>query len=229
MERDFLNNTDRPEKKLFCEDEEEHGSLSPTDLKALAEVLRQRWDAEPISTASAVRLSVLLTDTGNYMQAKEVLGSLQQRHLGITYATNPEIRLQLADKHLELADIYLIVERYDTAAMHFHEALSLVPAHQQAAESYGRCLLMQEKYQECKDLLAPWVAQHPQHFDIYVLLGQAHLGLEDFGEARALFLEAHTEGERLCKDRANLLLKVADHMCALKKTPSHLPTGHLHE
>lgn len=189
-------------------------------LKCRADHLIEMWNEDPISTRYALKLSVLMAETGNYQDSKKIIDRLGEMHLGISYANNPELRAKISSYHRELGCLYASCERTDSAAIHFQESLKLTPSSEESCQAYGQMLYQHGRYQECIGLMKAWIDQHPHHYECLMILGSAYLGASEYNEAKHTFLEVLAEAEGGLAKRASIMLATADHLVSKRMTGS---------
>lgn len=96
-------------------------------LKPSIDELKRSLALDPRHTDSAICLSVLLNDIGQYEEAKKVFELANQSVVHKRQGEDIGIDRKFAVKHLELADLYFRYRRYDQAIEEYSKAALLDP------------------------------------------------------------------------------------------------------
>jgi tetratricopeptide (TPR) repeat protein len=92
--------------------------------KAIA-TFKRALEIEPTYTDAAVGLSIILNDIGRYEDARKIFEDAKTLLDQKKQSASPDVNESFADKHAELADMYLQYKRYDESAEQYLKAVSL--------------------------------------------------------------------------------------------------------
>ena len=94
-------------------------------FKKAIKTFRRALEIDPAYTDASVGLSIILNDLGKYDEGKEVFEAAQ-RELGRQKTlSDPYINERLAQKHVELGDMYNQYKRFNEALDQYYKALNL--------------------------------------------------------------------------------------------------------
>ncbi len=165
----------------------------------------------PEHTDSAISLSVLYNDIGQYEEARKVFEKANERvkskGRGTGLIEDKHINKKFALKHLEIADLYLSYNRYDEALFEYNKVVALdgenLEARIKIAKVYAKKGFIAKAIEELKILKN----EEPNYYPARIALGVIHYG-------NGNVLEAQTEWEKvILKDpfhqEANMYLNLS--------------------
>ena len=158
-------------------------------IKAFNKVL----SLDPNHTDASISLSVLYNDIGHYEEAKKIFDQANERvksGAAETLMEDLHINKKFANKHYELAEMYLTYNRYDEALFEYNKTTALDPsnldARMKVAKVYAKKNFMTKSFDELKKLKN----EHPNF-----LPGRVSLGILYYGQGK--ILEAQAEWEKV--------------------------------
>ena len=86
---------------------------------------KKALEIDPGYTDAAVGLSIILNDIGRYDDAKKIFDDAKAMLDSKKQASTPDVNERFADRHAELADMYLQYKRFDECAEQYLKAISL--------------------------------------------------------------------------------------------------------
>ncbi len=154
-------------------------------IKAFTKVLT----LNPEHTDSAISLSVLYNDIGQYEEARKVFEKANERvkskGAGAGLMEDTHINKKFSSKHFELADLYLSYNRYDEALFEFNKVVALDPTNLEAkikiAKVYAKKGFIAKAIEELRTLKN----EEPNYAPARIALGVIHYGNGNVLEAQA--------------------------------------------
>lgn len=154
-------------------------------IKAFTKVLT----LNPEHTDSAISLSVLYNDIGQYEEARKVFEKANDRvkskGKGAGLMEDAHINKKFSSKHFELADLYLSYNRYDEALFEFNKVVALDPTNLEAkikiAKVYAKKGFIAKAIEELRTLKN----EEPNYAPARIALGVIHYGNGNVLEAQA--------------------------------------------
>ncbi len=154
-------------------------------IKAFTKVLT----LNPEHTDSAISLSVLYNDIGQYEEARKVFEKANERvkskGAGTGLMEDTHINKKYSSKHFELADLYLSYNRYDEALFEFNKVVALDPTNLEAkikiAKVYAKKGFIAKAIEELRTLKN----EEPNYAPARIALGVIHYGNGNVLEAQA--------------------------------------------
>ncbi len=154
-------------------------------IKAFTKVLT----LNPEHTDSAISLSVLYNDIGQYEEARKVFEKANERvkskGSGAGLMEDAHINKKFSSKHFELADLYLSYNRYDEALFEFNKVVALDPINLEAkikiAKVYAKKGFIAKAIEELRTLKN----EEPNYAPARIALGVIHYGNGNVLEAQA--------------------------------------------
>lgn len=154
-------------------------------IKAFTKVLT----LNPEHTDSAISLSVLYNDIGQYEEARKVFEKANERvkskGAGTGLMEDTHINKKFSSKHFELADLYLSYNRYDEALFEFNKVVALDPTNLEAkikiAKVYAKKGFIAKAIEELRTLKN----EEPNYAPARIALGVIHYGNGNVLEAQA--------------------------------------------
>ena len=89
------------------------------------QAFKRALEINPGYTDASVGLSIIYNDLGKYDEGKAVFEDAQKRLAQKRHQVDPYIEERLANKHLELGDLYFQYQRYDEALEQYYKAVNL--------------------------------------------------------------------------------------------------------
>jgi tetratricopeptide (TPR) repeat protein len=154
-------------------------------IKAFTKVLT----LNPEHTDSAISLSVLYNDIGQYEEARKVFDKANERvkskGAGAGLMEDAHINKKFSSKHFELADLYLSYNRYDEALFEFNKVVALDSSNLEAkikiAKVYAKKGFIAKAIEELRILKN----EEPNYAPARIALGVIHYGNGNVLEAQA--------------------------------------------
>lgn len=154
-------------------------------IKAFTKVLT----LNPEHTDSAISLSVLYNDIGQYEEARKVFDKANERvkskGAGAGLMEDAHINKKFSSKHFELADLYLSYNRYDEALFEFNKVVALDSSNLEAkikiAKVYAKKGFIAKAIEELRTLKN----EEPNYAPARIALGVIHYGNGNVLEAQA--------------------------------------------
>ncbi|MBT6326831.1 MAG: tetratricopeptide repeat protein [Bdellovibrionales bacterium] len=165
-------------------------------IKAFNKVLT----LEPSHTDAAISLSVLYNDIGKYEEAQKVFEVANERvraNEGDAPMSDNHINKKFSIKHFELAEMYMVYNRYDDALFEYNKAMALdtenLESRVKVAKVYAKKGFLAKALSELRTLKN----EHPSYMPARISLGILHYG-------NGNIIEAQTEWKKvLSKDPGN--------------------------
>ena len=157
-------------------------------IKAFKKVL----ELNPSHTDASIALSVLYNDIGHYGEGQKIFDKAKERikSSGPSRPEDVHINKKFALKHYELADFYLVYDRYDEALFEYNKAVALDPENLElrvkVAKVYAKKGFVSKAFEELRKLRN----EHPSYFPARIALGILHYG-------KGNILQAQTEWENV--------------------------------
>ena len=126
---------------------------------------------QPGFTDASIGLSVLLNDLGRYDQARRVFERAQQVLAEPEEIASEKVQRRMADKHVEVGEMYFQHSWYKDAAVQFKKALALWPGRVSVFSLLARSYFRMQNLTEAADVLAECLLAHPDCVDARVYLG----------------------------------------------------------
>lgn len=100
------------------------------DINKAIRAFKRVLELDPDHTDAAVSLSVLYNDIGQYDKAKVIFDKLNNKvkRTGQSQAVeDPHVNKKFSSKHHELADMYMLYNRFDESLFEYRKAIGLDP------------------------------------------------------------------------------------------------------
>lgn len=147
-------------------------------IKAFKKVLNY----DPAHTDASISLSVIYNDIGYYDEAKKVFDVANERVRGKSGqgVQDNHINKKFADKHFELAELYLTYNRFDEALFEYNKVIALDPdfldAKVKIAKVYAKKGFLNKAVEELRRLKNECPSYLPAKIALGVLYyGQGHI------------------------------------------------------
>jgi predicted TPR repeat methyltransferase len=98
----------------------------------------------------------------------------------------------LPDRHSNLGNVLLELDRYDEAEQAYRQAIALDPGHANAHNNLGALLRARGRSEEARDAFEQAIASNPSQADAYSNLGNLYSGLGQPAQALACYCKAIT-------------------------------------
>jgi tetratricopeptide (TPR) repeat protein len=128
-------------------------------------------EIDPSYTDASVGLSIILNDIGRYDEAKEVFLTAQQRLDESKKQGDPFIEQKISQKHMELGDLYLQIERIEEALEQFLKAKKLMSRPGDVILKVAECFMKMNKLARAVQELQIYLREYPQDVSARVRLG----------------------------------------------------------
>ena len=126
---------------------------------------------DPHCVDASISLSVLYNDLGHYEEGgfifNRALRSVENHDKG----ADPYLNEKLAQKHMELAELYMKYLRFEEAELQARQVLSLKSDYCEASLCLAQALFKQDKKQEALKILKDLKKDHPKFLDGRIALG----------------------------------------------------------
>lgn len=167
-------------------------------IKAFQKVL----EINPENTDSAISLSVLYNDIGQYEEARKVFENANERVRGKAKTNSVliddrHINKKFSSKHFELAELYMSYHRFDEALFEYNKSIALDQENLEARIKVAKCYAKKGFLQKAIDELRTLKNEQPHYAPARIALGVLHYG-------NGSVIEAQSEWEKvLLKDPTN--------------------------
>lgn len=120
---------------------------------------------DPDFTDSAISLSVIYNDTGHYDEARKIFEKAEKTAKANAGHSSNSVVLDraIAQKHLELGDLYKRIQRFDAAANEYMKAARLDPKNLEARVNLAKTLAQRGQTKLAKIELEKLVQEYPTH------------------------------------------------------------------
>ena len=121
---------------------------------------------DPNFTDSAISLSVIYNDTGHYKEAQEVFEQAEHslhENMGVSASNSVVLDKELAQKHLELGNLYRRLQRFDSAAHEYLKATRLDPRNISPRINLAKTLAQRGQTKLAQKELENIIAENPYH------------------------------------------------------------------
>jgi len=143
-------------------------------------LFQRALEIDPGHTDSSVGLSILLNDLGRYDEAKQVYENAQAQLANEGAKNNPYLNERLANKHIEIGELYFQSKNYAEAIKHFEQALPSL------GRDRTRTLDVKMKIVECQhknagaqrafEMLVEVIRENPDFVPARIKLGLLYYG-----------------------------------------------------
>lgn len=158
-------------------------------IKAFNKVLA----LDPNHTDASISLSVLYNDIGHYEDAKKVFEKASERVKQapiVGCVEDQHVNIKFANKHYEIAEMYMTYNRFDEALFEYNKVIGLNPSMLEArikvAKVYAKKNFMSKAFEELRNLKN----EYPSYIPARVSLGVLYYG-------SGKVLEAQSEWEKV--------------------------------
>lgn len=132
---------------------------------------KKALEIDPGYTDASVGLSIILNDLGRYEEAKEIFIDAQDRLNETKKQADPFIEDRIAQKHLELGDLYFQIEKFEDALEQYMKAKKLSNNPAQLILKVAECFMKIHKEQRATQELQLFLRDYPQNVEARVRLG----------------------------------------------------------
>lgn len=132
---------------------------------------KKALEIDPGYTDASVGLSIILNDLGRYEEAKEIYLDAQDRLNASKKQADPFIEDRIAQKHLELGDLYFQIEKFEDALEQYMKAKKLSNNPAQLILKVSECFMKLHKEHRATQELQLFLRDYPQNVEARVRLG----------------------------------------------------------
>lgn len=132
---------------------------------------KKALEIDPSYTDASVGLSIILNDLGRYQEAKEVFEDAQARLNETKKQSDPFIEDRIAQKHLELGDLYLQIEKFEESLEQYLKAKKFSNNPGVLILKIAECYMKIHKEQRAIQELQLFLRDYPQNIEARVRLG----------------------------------------------------------
>ncbi len=132
-------------------------------LGAAVQAFKRSLLLDPEFTDSAISLSIIYNDTGHYDEASKIFEQAEKSVKENQVSSSNSIVLDkaLAQKHVELGDLYKKIQRFDAAAHEYLKATKLDPKNLDARVNLAKTLAQRGQTKLAKRELEKVVEEYP--------------------------------------------------------------------
>jgi tetratricopeptide (TPR) repeat protein len=141
------------------------------DYLRAKEFLAKAVRLNPDYTEASLNLAVTLNEIGQYDEAKEVIQRAQSRVISKKASLDPFVAGKLANKHLEIGDIYRELGLLKESADEYRKALTLSPSFADIQVKLGITLREMGYLDEALEVFSKTAAVRPDFLDARIQLG----------------------------------------------------------
>jgi tetratricopeptide (TPR) repeat protein len=166
-------------------------------FKKAIKTFQRALEIDPTYTDASVGLSIILNDLGRYEEGRTVFESAQKELAKSKNQSDPYLNERLAQKHLELAEMYSQYKRFQEGLEQYFKALNLTSRKAECQIKIADTYTKLGENKKALKLLRDSVAEYPGF-----LQGQIKLGMVLYQSGRVV--EAIEEWEKvLLRDPKN--------------------------
>lgn len=132
---------------------------------------KKALEIDPSYTDASVGLSIILNDLGRYEEAKEIFVDAQERLNETKKQADPFIEDRISQKHMELGDLYMQIEKFEDALEQFLKAKKLSNNPGLLILKVAECFMKIQKEQRAIQELQLFLRDYPQNIEARVRLG----------------------------------------------------------
>lgn len=153
-------------------------------IKAFSKVL----SIDPNHTDASISLSILYNDIGRYDDAKKIFNTANQRVRGNVTDRGIEeahINKKFSFKHYEIAEMYMLYNRFDEALFEYNKCVALDSENLEARIKIGKVYAKKGFKSKAHDELRRLKNEHPSYIPARIALGVFHYGNGNVLEAQS--------------------------------------------
>ncbi len=132
---------------------------------------RRALEIDPGYTDASVGLSIILNDLGRYDEAKQVFQEAQDLLDQKSKQSDPFLEGRIAQKHQELGDLYVQIERHEEALEQFSKAKKYSNSPGQIVLKIADCYVKLQKENRATHELQIFLREYPQNNEVRIKLG----------------------------------------------------------
>ncbi len=132
---------------------------------------KKALEIDPGYTDASVGLSIILNDLGRYDEAKSIFNDAQKKLDDSKKKDDPFINEKIAQKHIELGDLYLQIERFDESLEQYFKAKKMLSNISKLILKVADCLVKIGKPTRAIQELQLFLRDYPQNNDARSKLG----------------------------------------------------------
>jgi tetratricopeptide (TPR) repeat protein len=159
-------------------------------IKAFTKAL----ELEPEHTEASISLSILFNDIGKYDDAKKLFESTTERVKGPSseqaIQKDTKVNSKFAEKHYELAELYMSYDRLDEALFEYQKAINLNHTLTEVKVKMAKAYSRKGFQAKAIDVLNQAKKEHPNDAAIRLALGLVYFGQGDIIRAQSEWQKA---------------------------------------
>lgn len=132
---------------------------------------KKALEVDPGYTDASVGLSIILNDLGRYDEAKEIFNEAQKKLDESKRRDDPFINEKIAQKHIELGDLYYQIERFEESLEQYFKAKKMLSNPAKIILKISDCLVKINKPTRAVQELQSHLRDFPQNNDARTKLG----------------------------------------------------------
>jgi tetratricopeptide (TPR) repeat protein len=126
---------------------------------------KKALEIDPGYTDASVGLSIILNDLGRYDEAKSIFNDAQKKLDDSKKKDDPFINDRIAQKHIELGDLYFQIERFDESLEQYFKAKKMLTNVSKMILKIADCLVKISKPTRAIRELQLFLRDYPQNND----------------------------------------------------------------
>lgn len=169
------------------------------DYLRAREFLAKAVRLNPDYTEASLNLAVTLNEIGQYDEAKDVVQRAQDRVRSKEASLDPFVAGKLANKHMEVGDIYRELGMLKESMDEYRKALSLAPGFADIQVKLGVTLREMGHIDEALEIFSKTAAMRPDYLDARIQLGITYFSRGFLDRAAAEWkevLNTHPEDQK---------------------------------
>lgn len=140
-------------------------------FKKAIKTFQRALEIDPTYTDASVGLSIILNDLGRYEEGRAIFESAQKELEKSKTKSDPYVNERIAQKHLELAEMYSQYKRYQEALEQFFKALNLTSRKAECQIKIADTYLQLSEPKKALKLLRDMLAEFPGFLPGHIKLG----------------------------------------------------------
>ncbi len=144
---------------------------------------KRALEIDPTYTDASVGLSIILNDLGRYEEGKKIFEDAKQVLDRKKNSPDPYLEEKLAQKHEELADLYVQLQRFAEALEQFFKAQKLSTRKVEISIRIADCFLSLNEATKAQAQLKNLIKEYPQYAPARIKLGLLYYNQNQLAEA----------------------------------------------